>query len=126
MPQVVTIGQRRYDVDILRREAESLPIVKIRLSQINYNINSKIWRDQNGKFSVGEVIRNRFHERFVGHFDRIKNADLNFPILIDKKHKILDGYHRYNHARLFNKDEIPARIITSEMLEKAEIINQIQ
>jgi hypothetical protein len=122
MPQVVTIGQKRYDVDILREEAEKIPIVYVKLSRINYNINSKIWRDQNGKFSVGEVIRNRFNPRFANHFDRIKNADLNYPILINKKYKILDGYHRYNHARLFNKEEIPARIITQEILEKAEII----
>lgn len=56
--------------------------------------------------------------------ERVKNADLNAPILVTKwedKLVTVDGYHRLIKAVRDGVKELPAKEVSKEQLEKARI-----
>lgn len=56
---------------------------------------------------------------------RVETADVKYPIIIikDKQHGlvVLDGFHRLNKAISLGMKKIPAKIITQQELDTAEI-----
>ncbi len=57
----------------------------------------------------------------LAHSDRIKNADLNFPIhIIQWKERmlVLDGIHRLIKAKLAGKEKLKAKILKHEDISK--------
>lgn len=45
---------------------------------------------------------------FVWHVQRVKNSDLKYPIILDDRGQICDGYHRICKALLEGRTEIDA------------------
>lgn len=60
---------------------------------------------------------------FIYHANRLKNVDLNYPIIIDKYGCIADGYHRVCKAILEGYKTIKA-IRLEEMPKKCKIIKE--
>lgn len=120
MSQTVIIGENKYSVDKLRTLATG-PIIVVPVEKIVYNIHDQIWQDKEGKFSAACVLINRFEPRFIKHYERIAFANMDYPILITSHFKILDGYHRYNKAKLQSQPYINAIIVTKDHLKNALI-----
>ena len=87
-----------------------------------YNsLEYKGWGDPKKKkaYSALDVLKNP--KKYKKEIDRINNADLRYPIIIDK-HKnnyiIVDGVHRLIKSYLDNKKTIKAYIFPKDILKK--------
>ncbi len=118
--QTVLVGEHLYSIDKLRALIKG-PIIAVPVEKIVYNIHDQIWQDKEGKFSAACVLINRFEPRFIKHYERIMYADMSYPILITNHFKILDGYHRYNKAKLQSQPYISAIIVPRDILKQAII-----
>jgi hypothetical protein len=79
----------------------------------------KLW----GNETVAEALENRSDE-----YDRIKNAQLTFPILltrVESRLVLLDGSHRLVKAVLKENTYIPVKIISRKTLSQCQITDYI-
>ena len=72
-------------------------IHKIDIKKINYNMNYKGWDN----ISPNDVLNNP--KKYKDEYDRIKNANLKYPIIMDTRGNIYDGVHRYCKSILLKK-----------------------
>jgi hypothetical protein len=119
--QTVSLGDKKYSIDKLRELVKDFPVTTVPVEKIVYNIHDRIWRDKEGQFSAACVLIQRFEPRFAAHYERIAFADMNFPILITSNYKILDGYHRFNKAKLQSQPYINAIIVSRDILNQARV-----
>lgn len=54
----------------------------------------------------------------INTFKRIEEANLDYPIIIDEHHAIIDGYHRLVKAMMQNKKTIKVVILTRRELHE--------
>lgn len=61
-----------------------------------------MWDDGAGEqISPNDVLKNK---KYKNHYDRIMNADLDYPILVSKNNdRNFDGLHRYAKAIYLKK-----------------------
>uniref|UniRef100_A0A6C0B885 ParB/Sulfiredoxin domain-containing protein n=1 Tax=viral metagenome TaxID=1070528 RepID=A0A6C0B885_9ZZZZ len=88
-------------------------IHKINLDSVNYVVNAKGWGD--GNISVNDVLQNP--KKYKDDYDRINNANLKYPIIMDFKGNIFDGVHRYIKAKKLNKKTIKVYLFNNELLK---------
>ena len=74
---------------------------KIKLDVFDYDMDLKVW-DEN--LSVNDLLKNA--KKYKDHYNRIIEADLNKPIIIDIKNDMLDGFRIYIECKLLNKKSI--------------------
>jgi hypothetical protein len=120
--QIVSLGDKKYSVDKLRTLVKNFPITTIPVEKIVYNIHDKIWKDKEGQFSAACVLIQRFEPRFIAHYERIMFANMDYPILITSTYKILDGYHRFNKAKIQSQPYINAIVVSRDILNQALIV----
>ena len=104
MPHTTSKGKHVYSVDLMFAYINIFKpeIHKINLDSVNYDINAKGWGD--GNISVNDVLQNP--KKYKDDYDRINNANLKYPIIMDFKGNIFDGVHRYIKAKKLNKKTI--------------------
>jgi hypothetical protein len=84
-------GLLAWDVNKLIEKSSSLPIKKVRLSNIR-ELDECFWYDLGG---VNPTCRN-----VVEHARLIQEADLQYPIILSKDGRVMDGMHRVCKALL--------------------------
>ena len=90
----------RY-VNDLWKLASDMPIVKV-------SVNS-LWERYKDNWYWFDSYEERInYDKFLHHYKRCEEADLNYPILIFPDNKIADGVHRLVKAKLLGMDTIPA------------------
>jgi len=95
-----------YDTKLLINLSKDLPVFDFDLSSISLTDENFInWKLDN--------VRD-----FVVHYIRIKNVDLNRPILVRPDGVIVDGYHRVIKALAGDIKSLPARLVSKELLDK--------
>ena len=57
-------------------------------------------------------------EKYKNDYDRIINAELKYPIIMDTKGNIFDGVHRYFKAKILNKKYIKVYKFSDGLLNK--------
>lgn len=121
MPQTTSKGKNVYSVDLMFAYINIFKpeITKIKLDIINYNIYTKGWGE--GNISVNDVLKNP--QKYKDDYNRIINADLKYPIIMDIKGNIYDGVHRYIKSKLLNKKIIKVYLFDDKLLNKF-IINK--
>lgn len=72
-----------------------------------------------GDISPIEVVKDMNNKKYIDHKTRILNADLKYPIMIEKKTNIIiDGLHRLAKAYLLKKRKIHAYIFDENEMNK--------
>ena len=87
------------------------------------NLEYKGWGDPAKKihYSPFDVIKNLKNKKYKKEIDRINNADLRYPIIIEKNknnYYIVDGIHRLTKSYLDNKKTIKAYIFSKDIMIK--------
>ena len=93
-----------YDV---KKLIEIVPkeIYTIETFKLSTNLNKEIWTDnKNNKIKPIDVLDNIDNVLYRQHKERIMNADMKYPIILNPKDKIADGIHRLCYA-VINKIE---------------------
>ena len=115
MPHTTSKGKHVYSVDLMFAYINIFKpeIHKINLDSVNYDVNAKCWGD--GNISVNDVLQNP--KKYKDDYDRINNANLKYPIIMDFKGNIFDGVHRYIKAKKLNKKTIKVYLFNNELLK---------
>lgn len=118
-PSAIDFG---FQHDDLKLWALNLPAEEMLLSEFEHNLEIA-YLDQEGtddwNLSLAQLIE--APEKQPGHFERIKAADLSYPIHIYSfrgSWKILDGTHRLCKAVVEGRRTIWVKIVTDEMISK--------
>ena len=116
MPHTTSKGKKVYSVDLMFAYINIFKpeATKINLNTINYDIDAKGWGDNN--ISVSDVLK--YPKKYKADYDRINEANLNYPIIMDTKGNIFDGVHRYIKSKLLNKKNIKVYIFDNKLLNK--------
>lgn len=86
---------------------------QIHISKLEFLFDMPLWKYQKKWFAISpnQVIENK--TKYKNHWNRIKKADLKYPIDImknDKGHwEILDGLHRLAKAKILSQKYIVVR-----------------
>lgn len=68
----------------------------------------KLWQNRYSKvFCWLEKDESINNEIFLEHFERVLNADLNYPIILSEEQYIMDGVHRLMKAIHLGYEKIP-------------------
>ncbi len=115
MPHTTSKGKNVYSVDLMFAYINIFKpeIHKINLDSVNYDVNAKGWGD--GNISVNDVLQNP--TKYKDDYDRINNANLKYPIIMDIKGNIFDGVHRYIKAKKLNKKTIKVYLFNNKLLK---------
>ena len=99
--------------------------IKIPISELLKNLERKSWGDpgKNIYYSAMDVIQNPTHKKYKDDNNRIKNANLNYPIMIDDKNNIIDGIHRLSKAYSQNTKYIKTYVFDKEIMKKFLVNN---
>ena len=121
MPRTTSSGKTVYSVDMM---LAYINIFKpkahvIKLSDIHMDLDAKGWGESN--ISVNDVLANK--KKYAADYNRIKSADLSYPIIINSKYEICDGVHRYVKAMMLKKKTINAYVFDNKLMKKF-IINK--
>jgi len=121
MPHTTSKGKIVYSVDMMLAYVNIFTpqVNKILLTDINLNMNNKGWGTNN--ISVNDVLKNP--KKYKDDYNKIFNAKLKYPIIIDTNGNIFDGVHRYIKSKILKKKTIKAYIFDNNLLKKF-IINK--
>lgn len=139
---------RKYSVDRLFRITKNIKVYKIPISDLVYHLKDKCWEYKNegvGDISPLDVLETpKKNKRYAKHYNRIINADMQYPILVyivkeetdanqnlDEETEdpmsgkeptvIVDGMHRLARAFMEKHKTIDVRFITKRQLDKVFI-----
>ena len=99
-------GFYAWDVDKLVESSKDLPQISVKLTDIK-ELEENFW--YNGPDSMPTV------RSVVEHFKLVNETDLNYPIILSKGGKVMDGMHRVAKALLSAHEEIKAVQITEDL-----------
>lgn len=113
-----------WDQEELWKIAKSKKIKTYKMNDVKHWVYSQCWSKSNCFISIFQVFQQP--KKFPEHINRIKNADLQYPIIVipnkyDKFGGILDGNHRFAKMILENKKFVKYVYITQKELEKIKI-----
>lgn len=94
---------------------------KINIKQLEHLMNEHPW--PHTKYTPNQILNNP--DLSIDDYKRIKKADLDYPILLDKDGKIKDGYHRLAKAFLKGHKTIDAHVFDKKLMEKFKLFCKV-
>ncbi len=98
-------GEKEYRVSDLYALVEGQEPIRVRLDQLD-DFDHRVWldtsRDPDADVTADWIIE---------HADRIKEANLDYPILLTPDHTVVDGWHRLCKARILRHTTIEALVL---------------
>ena len=98
-------GLKAWDVDKLIMRARSLPLQRVRLSELG-ELDEAYWSNCGNRELTCRDI--------VNHMRLIQACDLRYPIILSSDGRVMDGMHRVAKALLEGRTEIAAVRFTEE------------
>ena len=92
-------NKKLYSLELLfmflKEYTHKLKSQNIKITKLHHEFINKDWYDKaTKKYISGKMVLNNPH-KYKKDYDRIKKADLRYPIVIyDKNYWIIDGRHR--------------------------------
>ena len=88
---------------------------KLNLNDLEFNLEYNCWENNIRPIDVLNDMKNK---KYKDEVTRIKNADIKYPIIVDSKYNILDGFHRYIKHIIENKKTIDVYIFDKKLMKK--------
>jgi len=119
MVQTYSINKKIYSIDMMFAYLNIYkhPTISVPVSKLLNALEDKSWGNHSKKiyYSANDVIKNP--KKYKNEMDRIKKANLKYPIIIDEKY-VIDGIHRLSKAYLRDKKYIKAYIFDKKLMKK--------
>jgi hypothetical protein len=118
-----TDGKNIYSVDMMLAylNTKGHPVEKFPVNTFLSQLEQPVW----GEWSPKNVLDKMDAKKYSENSERIKKADLSFPIIITgnrtsatRAHTIVDGYHRISKAILEEKKDIQAHVFDQTLMNK--------
>lgn len=119
-------GKNIYSIYLMLKyiNSNNLEVHEIPLKSLLWILDEKCW----GKFynprypySPNDVLKHPRLKDFHEDIQRIKKANLSYPIILTKNEDIIDGTHRIAKAYKDGHEFIKAYIFTSRLMSKFKI-----
>jgi hypothetical protein len=116
-------GKNIYSVDMMLAyiNTKGHPIEQFSIDMFVPQLEQKVWGEWSPKTVIEKMDVKKYHE----NSERIKKADLSYPIIITgnktsvtRVHSIVDGYHRISRAYLEGKKNINAYVFDKSLMNK--------
>jgi hypothetical protein len=118
MPSFKTYSDEKhiYSVDMMMAyvNTHKHPIQKIKIEENLWQLDQNVW----GDYSPSDILKHPERKKYTDNIQRMKDADLSYPIFITSKHQIIDGYHRFLKAVKEKKSSINAYIFDGALMKK--------
>ena len=88
---------------------------KINLDDLKFNLEYNCWANNVRPIDVLNDITNK---KYKNEVFKIKNANVEYPIIIDYNYNIIDGFHRYVKHIIKNKKRINVYIFNKKLMKK--------
>ena len=113
-----------WDPEELWKIAKNKKVIKYKMKDVKHWVYSQCWSKKDCYISIFQVLQQP--SKFPEHIKRIRNADLEYPLIViedkyDKYGSILDGNHRFAKMIMNNKRIIPIIYFTQRELKKLKI-----
>jgi disulfide oxidoreductase YuzD len=126
MVQTFSDNKKIYSVDMMFAYLNLFdhPIANLEVNNFLHVLEYKGWGNPSKGifYSSMDVLNNSNNKKYSNEIKRIKEANLNYPIII-YNNNIVDGVHRLTKAYLENKKTIKAYIFKSDLMKKFLIDN---
>ena len=116
-------GKNIYSVDMMLAylNTKGHPIEQFPVDMFGPQLEQKVWGEWSPKTVIEKMDVKKYHE----NSERIKKADLSYPIIITgnkttvtRTLSIVDGYHRVSKAYLDGKKYINAHVFDKSLMNK--------
>lgn len=110
-------GKNIYSVDMMFAYINMFKPKYVKVDVVDYikTLDFPVWKDNKKSFSPKDVLANP--KKYADHYKRIKNVDLNYPIII-ANNTIVDGVHRLTKCYIQKKKNINVYIFDKPLLKK--------
>jgi hypothetical protein len=89
--------------------------IKLNMSELLFNLN---WNSLKDDIKPIDILQDITNKKYKHEVERIKNADISYPIIIDSNYNIIDGVHRYMKHILDHKRKISVYIFNKSLMKK--------
>lgn len=100
--QIFSTNGREYDVNKLFELAKDIPEEEVDLADYVDQLKDYVWTEGDSEKKIRPIDIDESSE----HWQRMLDADLDYPILIGPNNEIMDGYHRLARAFFLRKPKI--------------------
>ena len=109
-------GKNIYSVDMMIAylNTHGHPVTRIPISEMEPQLDEKVW----GDWSPSTVVAKMDVKKYAANAERIRKADMSYPIIVTGKHVIVDGYHRVAAALLGLQTHIDAHVFNAALMNK--------
>lgn len=125
MPSFKTYSDDKhiYSVDMMMSyvNTQKHPIEKIKIDENLWQLDQNVW----GDYSPSDVLKHPERKKYAENIQRIKDADLSYPIFMTSKYQIIDGYHRLLRAVKEKKPSINAYIFDTALMKKFIVCKEL-
>ena len=94
------------------------PVETLQLEELEPQLKELVW----GDWSPMTVLEKMDAKKYSENAERIKKADLSYPIIITGKHRVVDGFHRLAKAKLEGKKTIKVQVFDAALMRKFLIV----
>lgn len=121
MVQTYSDSNKIYSVDMMFAYINiyNPKSISIDIKSILKTLEYKGWGNpkKNIYYSPLDVIKNPNNKKYKDDIERIKKANMNYPIILDGNN-VVDGVHRLTNAFLTNRKKIKAYVFTKKEMNK--------
>lgn len=118
MPNYKTYSDEKniYSVDMMIAyvNTNKLKAETISIEENKWQLDQPVW----GDYSPSDVLKHPEKKKYAENIQRIKDADLSYPIFMTSKHQIIDGYHRFLKAIKHGDKTIKAYVFEPQLMKK--------
>ncbi len=118
MPPLRTYSDEKaiYSVDMMLAylNTHKHPMVSIPMSDFEWQLEQNVW----GDWSPKDVLEHMTAKKYAENAERIRHADLSYPIIVTSKGVLVDGYHRVAKAYKEGKTTMKAYVFDGNLMKK--------
>jgi disulfide oxidoreductase YuzD len=109
-------GKNIYSVDMMIAYLNTTghPVSKLPIEAFGPQMEKKVW----GDWSPMTVLAKMDVKKYADDAERIRKANMSYPIIVTKNHTIVDGYHRVAKALLKDQTHIDAYVFGPALMNK--------
>ena len=109
----------KFDVKTLHKLTGGMSSKSYDINNFIHILDQPVWWYYRKPITPRQVLNDR--TKYVGHFKRIVNSNLKYPLLITQKGTLANGFHRLISAFLKGNTTIEAITVPNTILKKAQI-----
>ena len=122
MPNLKTwrTDKQIYSVDMMLAYLNTAkhPVEKIKVEELLPQLEKEVWDHRTPKMVLDKMDA----KKYQSNAERIRHADMSYPIILTANHVIVDGYHRVAKAYMEGKRDIRAHVFDAALMRKFVLV----